>query len=194
MKRIAAPMIGGLFTSFLMELLVYPAVYLLWRKRELPHEEQEQAAMLRGWHKLAIGSGVAVAIIVAASMFLTRAGEARPLYPKYDAVRMALVNDDASGAAKHAKELALFAEASGQNLVASTASAVAASADLESSRHAFAELSAAMIAYRTRSNEEPKPAVAYCSMARHSWLQPNGSIRNPYLGANMITCGEIQSN
>jgi Cu(I)/Ag(I) efflux system membrane protein CusA/SilA len=36
MKRIAAPMIGGLTTSFLMELLVYPAVYLLWRKRELP--------------------------------------------------------------------------------------------------------------------------------------------------------------
>ncbi len=31
MKRIAAPMLGGLFTSFLMELLVYPAVYLLWR-------------------------------------------------------------------------------------------------------------------------------------------------------------------
>jgi Cu(I)/Ag(I) efflux system membrane protein CusA/SilA len=31
MKRIAAPMIGGLFTSFAMELLVYPAVYLLWR-------------------------------------------------------------------------------------------------------------------------------------------------------------------
>lgn len=31
MKRIAAPMIGGLFTSFLMELLIYPAVYLLWR-------------------------------------------------------------------------------------------------------------------------------------------------------------------
>jgi Cu(I)/Ag(I) efflux system membrane protein CusA/SilA len=31
MKRIAAPMIGGLFTSFLMELLVYPAVYYLWK-------------------------------------------------------------------------------------------------------------------------------------------------------------------
>ena len=41
MKRIAAPMIGGLFTSFLMELLVYPAVYLLWKwhsdvKRAVP--------------------------------------------------------------------------------------------------------------------------------------------------------------
>jgi Cu(I)/Ag(I) efflux system membrane protein CusA/SilA len=31
MKRIAAPMIGGIFTSFLMELLVYPAIYELWR-------------------------------------------------------------------------------------------------------------------------------------------------------------------
>jgi Cu(I)/Ag(I) efflux system membrane protein CusA/SilA len=36
MKRIAAPMVGGLVTSFLLELLVYPAVYFLWRKRELP--------------------------------------------------------------------------------------------------------------------------------------------------------------
>ncbi|HSV97110.1 MAG TPA: CusA/CzcA family heavy metal efflux RND transporter [Spirochaetota bacterium] len=35
MKRIAAPMVGGLATSFLLELLVYPAVYLLWRKRQL---------------------------------------------------------------------------------------------------------------------------------------------------------------
>ncbi len=36
MKRIAAPMVGGLVTSFALELLVYPAVYLLWRRRDLP--------------------------------------------------------------------------------------------------------------------------------------------------------------
>jgi len=35
MKRIAAPMVGGVFTSVIMELLVYPAIYLLWRKREI---------------------------------------------------------------------------------------------------------------------------------------------------------------
>jgi Cu(I)/Ag(I) efflux system membrane protein CusA/SilA len=34
MKRIAAPMIGGLATSFLLELLVYPAIFKLWKKRE----------------------------------------------------------------------------------------------------------------------------------------------------------------
>ncbi len=31
MKRIAAPVIGGVFTSFALELLVYPAIYQLWK-------------------------------------------------------------------------------------------------------------------------------------------------------------------
>jgi Cu(I)/Ag(I) efflux system membrane protein CusA/SilA len=31
MKRIAAPMIGGILTSFLLELLVYPAIYEIWK-------------------------------------------------------------------------------------------------------------------------------------------------------------------
>jgi hypothetical protein len=35
MKRIAAPMVGGLTTSFLMELLVYPVLYMMWREREV---------------------------------------------------------------------------------------------------------------------------------------------------------------
>jgi len=35
MKRIAAPMIGGLVTSFLMELVVYPAIYKLWKRKEI---------------------------------------------------------------------------------------------------------------------------------------------------------------
>ncbi len=33
MKRIAAPMVGGLFTSFLLELLVYPVIYSIWKWR-----------------------------------------------------------------------------------------------------------------------------------------------------------------
>jgi Cu(I)/Ag(I) efflux system membrane protein CusA/SilA len=35
MKRIAAPMVGGIFTSFIMELVVYPAIYFLWKKKEV---------------------------------------------------------------------------------------------------------------------------------------------------------------
>ncbi|MDD5656672.1 MAG: efflux RND transporter permease subunit, partial [Elusimicrobia bacterium] len=33
MKRIAAPMVGGIFTSFVMELLVYPAIFTVWKWR-----------------------------------------------------------------------------------------------------------------------------------------------------------------
>jgi Cu(I)/Ag(I) efflux system membrane protein CusA/SilA len=33
MKRVVAPMVGGLATSFVLELLVYPAIYFLWKWR-----------------------------------------------------------------------------------------------------------------------------------------------------------------
>jgi Cu(I)/Ag(I) efflux system membrane protein CusA/SilA len=35
MKRIATPMIGGVITSTAMELLVYPAIFYIWRARRL---------------------------------------------------------------------------------------------------------------------------------------------------------------
>jgi Cu(I)/Ag(I) efflux system membrane protein CusA/SilA len=35
MKRIAAPMVGGLTTSFLLELTVYPAIFAIWKTRTL---------------------------------------------------------------------------------------------------------------------------------------------------------------
>jgi len=44
MKRIAAPMVGGIVTSFILELLVYPAVYAVWRQRSLAPELAELRA------------------------------------------------------------------------------------------------------------------------------------------------------
>jgi Cu(I)/Ag(I) efflux system membrane protein CusA/SilA len=35
MKRIATPMIGGVITSALLELLVYPVIYWLWQQRKV---------------------------------------------------------------------------------------------------------------------------------------------------------------
>jgi Cu(I)/Ag(I) efflux system membrane protein CusA/SilA len=43
MKRIATPMVGGVVTSTLMELLVYPAIFFLWRSRSLKPVESEQS-------------------------------------------------------------------------------------------------------------------------------------------------------
>ena len=33
MKRMAAPMVGGLASSFVLELLVYPSIFFLWKQR-----------------------------------------------------------------------------------------------------------------------------------------------------------------
>jgi Cu(I)/Ag(I) efflux system membrane protein CusA/SilA len=44
MKRIAAPMVGGIVTSFLLELLVYPAIYAFWREREVSPEADNELA------------------------------------------------------------------------------------------------------------------------------------------------------
>jgi copper/silver efflux system protein len=37
MKRIAAPMVGGMVSSTLLTLMVIPAIYSLWKERELRH-------------------------------------------------------------------------------------------------------------------------------------------------------------
>ena len=35
MKRIAVPMVGGVITSIILELIIYPAIYMIWRGRGL---------------------------------------------------------------------------------------------------------------------------------------------------------------
>jgi Cu(I)/Ag(I) efflux system membrane protein CusA/SilA len=52
MKRIAAPMVGGILTSFLLELVVYPPVYQMWKwnfelkRHSVPAVAPEQTARL----------------------------------------------------------------------------------------------------------------------------------------------------
>ncbi|HXT38743.1 MAG TPA: efflux RND transporter permease subunit, partial [Candidatus Angelobacter sp.] len=47
MKRIATPMVGGVVTSTLMELLVYPAIFFLWRSRGVRRNEGEAGRQAR---------------------------------------------------------------------------------------------------------------------------------------------------
>jgi len=65
--------------------------------------------------------------------------------------------------------------------------------DVEAARTQFADLSDAMIAYRAEGKEKPRPQLVYCSMVKHSWLQPPGAITNPYYAdPAMRGCGEIK--
>ena len=42
MKRIATPMVGGMVTSVIVVLLVYPAIYYIWKGWSLPPKELEE--------------------------------------------------------------------------------------------------------------------------------------------------------
>ena len=44
MRRIAAPMVGGLITSFLLELTVYPAIFAVWKSRSVEQERDTELA------------------------------------------------------------------------------------------------------------------------------------------------------
>ena len=39
MKRIAAPMVGGVITSTILELIIYPAIYMIWKSRGMKKEQ-----------------------------------------------------------------------------------------------------------------------------------------------------------
>ena len=47
MKRIAAPMVGGVVTSVLLELAVYPVIYFLWKSWSLKKEAESEGKLLQ---------------------------------------------------------------------------------------------------------------------------------------------------
>lgn len=72
------------------------------------------------------------------------------------------------------------------------AKAVGEAADLAAARDAFKQLSMPMGMWATMA----KPAgldLVYCPMAKGSWIQKTGPIRNPYHGSEMLACGEVVS-
>ena len=66
----------------------------------------------------------------------------------------------------------------------------AQAADLRTAREAFGALSDALIAYVGESLSDGL-AVAYCPMAKKSWLQRGDAIQNPYYGKAMADCGRV---
>lgn len=133
------------------------------------------------------------------------------LLASYEQVRQALVVDDAAALERPAAELLATVEALRQDFdaaaagvpageaeaarallaeIAKGAQALDAASGLEPARDAFYELSKPLVRYRAIAEGE-WPEVAYCSMAKKSWLQPAGEIGNPYYGRSMQRCGEL---
>lgn len=129
----------------------------------------------------------------------------------YEAVRLALLSDSLEGVAEHGHEMHGIVEDLSANWtqeragvspesvdearallpeLAAAAVSLAEAADLEAARAAFASLSRPLVRYRKVATGD-LPVVAYCSMAKRSWLQPKGELGNPYYGHSMSSCGEV---
>ena len=96
-----------------------------------------------------------------------------------------------------ARTLASQAAALGKEgaALAKAATAFSTAPDIGAAREAFGPLSDAVIA-RVKADGSAEHAgalrLAYCPMAKKSWLQREDQVRNPYYGARMLTCGELK--
>ena len=118
-----------------------------------------------------------------------------PMIEAYLRIQRALATDTLDGvlesAAALATETAKIGSAAATIKVADNPFAEVE--DLAAAREAFGPLSDAIIAY-VGSAMPDGVTVAYCPMARKSWLQRGRTIQNPYYGKAMAECGRLVDN
>lgn len=129
----------------------------------------------------------------------------------YESVRLALTNDTTDGISEHGMRIAAIFEQLSSDWSPSVAgvradmaedvrsllpelteaaAALAAATSLDAARDAFYDLSKPLVRWRKAAGGD-RPVVAYCPMAKRSWLQPEGELGNPYYGQSMLSCGEV---
>ena len=129
----------------------------------------------------------------------------KPVLASYLKIHDALARDTTDGVVKAARSIASKAGKLGSKKVTgehakhyaglgdkirNAADALTQAKSIEQSREAFKRLSRPLAMWGSMS----KPSgvsVVFCSMAKGSWLQHAGEIRNPYYGESMLRCGEV---
>ena len=111
----------------------------------------------------------------------------------YLAIHDQLSKDKFDGVKAPAEAIAAEAAKMGDKgaTLATAAKAMASPVDLQAARKAFGPLSDAVIDATKDARGDAK--VAFCPMAKASWLQKDATIRNPYYGSGMLTCGEFKT-
>src|SRR5229473_2534141 len=78
--------------------------------------------------------------------------------------------------------------------VAKQADTLAQTKDLKAARAAFKPLSASLVKYLADNNAGVGTYhEAYCPMVKASWLQTGKAIKNPYMGKQMLGCGDLKN-
>jgi hypothetical protein len=115
----------------------------------------------------------------------------------YLKIQEALASDSVEGVRANAGDLATAATALGAPAMKIDTSAVqlASADDLADARAKFGALSEALDAYMSGMKLNPPEGVrvAFCPMVLKPWMQRDGTLRNPYYGSQMITCGSYRN-
>ena len=113
------------------------------------------------------------------------------IFASYETVRQAILKGSIADVQKTAKSLAVVARSEKQESIVVHAETLTEANDIASARKVFAGLSDEVIKFRAAGCCE-RPAVAYCTMEKKSWLQPAGTpITNPYMDGGMRSCGQF---
>ena len=123
------------------------------------------------------------------------------LYQNYIIIKDALVTDNSDGASNAANDFIKSASMvdykvmseGNLDVLRKDASTIAESRSIETQRESFAKLSENMVAVAKNfklSNDSV--FVLYCPMADATWLSAEKTIKNPFYGKSMLTCGSVK--
>src|SRR5258705_805924 len=116
----------------------------------------------------------------------------------YLMIQTELAKDSVKGLDEHANAIAKAVKGDDMKMlspdVAKQAETLAKAKDIKAAREGFKPLSASLVNYLA-DNKAGKGTYheAYCPMVKASWLQTSKTIKNPYMGKEMLTCGELKN-
>jgi len=143
--------------------------------------------------KKVVWTALIAGVVLVAGLRASDAMEA--IVRSYLDVQSRLASDKVEGIAPAARAIAAQAARMGEGgaAIAKSAQALEQAADIKAARKAFGDLSDAVIAAAKAEGwkDLPDVKVAFCPMANRSWIQKEDSIRNPYYGTSMLTCGSF---
>ena len=120
----------------------------------------------------------------------------RSIVDPYLAIQEALANDSVEGVRQKAGELTTASTTLGAPgmKIQTAATSLTSAGDIEDARTKFGNLSVALDTYVTELKLTLPEGVrsAYCPMVSKPWLQAGDTLKNPYYGSSMLTCGEFR--
>jgi len=123
---------------------------------------------------------------------------AKSVLEHYLKIQTELTKDSIKGVDEHANAIAKSVKSDDMKMlspeVAKQAEALAQATNLKTAREAFKPLSKSLIKYLADNKAGAGTYhEAYCPMVKASWLQAGKEIKNPYMGKEMLTCGELKN-